>query len=168
MSLGTDEAKVLFSSGVFAVEACATLVLANLRNAGLIGIGTGTTGNGDFIPYAGNPTRGWTSVSHNYNSYVQELTNDGIKSSTWGFSYNGATKNAIVHGHLYDVSSLPNVDWSQAQYNGQGYLMVGNPQTTQWNIYNQWNIYCIRVYENPLTAEEVEWNHKVDKERFGI
>ena len=43
--------------------------------------------------------------------------------------------------------------------NGTGNLQVGN---TNCAIYN------LRIYNRVLSADEIDWNYKVDKERFGL
>ena len=126
--------------------------------------------------------------SDNYgSSYLGELSNSGIAFTPYGVALlksgtgNGATitgglSKGVVYTYSIDFSVLtgavPYVNGAAVGYSRYGnvgrmsYSAIGRGGWGNW--YFKGNIFCVRIYNRSITADEIAANYAIDRERFNL
>lgn len=140
----------------YTVELCGTC-LATVRNEIMLGP---TTSKYSLNPWA----TGWWLASNNatinfrFGSNERSTGQTNVGATQLAYTSAGwepvALKSFAV-GVLVGEYSVSSFNLSVASYLNSG-------STAYWNIYS------LRVYNRPLSAEEIAHNYAIDKERFGL
>lgn len=97
---------------------------------------------------------------NNYNTVGKTYT-DILPSLTTAWAKGQTYCNAIVSTGARDF-------WQGDTYNNSNTLYIGKSNTSGGNHSHPYRLYNLRLYNRALTAEEIAYNHNIDKIRFNL